>query len=76
MIQIPRYSNVQYDTEESLTAMLRFLETRECRKFMQEENRVAQRRSVTERFRALLRRNEIFRGMAAAKTMSRDEIYS
>ena len=50
-----------YDTMEMLTARLRFLETRECRNLLSEEARVAQRRDVTQRFKDLLKREEMYK---------------
>jgi hypothetical protein len=70
-----------YDTIEMLTARLRFLETRECRNLLSEEARVEQRRDVTQRFRNLLKREEMYkvddaRRKAAAKMYGVDELYA
>ena len=70
-----------YDTMEMLTARLRFLETRECRNLLSEEARVAQRRDVTQRFKDLLKREEMYkiddaRRKAAAKEYGIDELYA
>ena len=66
---------------EMLTARLRFLETRECRELLSEEARVEQRRDVTQRFRNLLKREEMYkaddaRRKAEAKLYGIDELYA
>jgi len=57
------------------------LETRECRELLSEEARVEQRRDVTQRFRNLLKREEMYkvddaRRKTAAKTYGVDELYA
>ena len=69
------YKMHDYDTMDSLIALLRFLETRECRQFMEEANRIKKRKEVTERFRNLLKREVFFKTIDAKMMGGRDFLY-
>ena len=64
-----------YDTLDSLIALLRFLETPACREFMQEANRVKKRKEVTDRFRNLLKRDAFFQKADVKLAEGRDFLY-
>ena len=59
------------DTYDILLARLKWLETPECRKSMDEEKRVAVRKEVTERFRKVLQAQAVFANLAAIE----DDLY-
>jgi hypothetical protein len=69
------YKMNDFDTMDSLIALLRFLETRECRQFMQEANRIKKRKEVTERFRNLLKREAFFHTVDSKMMEGRDFLY-
>ena len=69
------YKMHDYDTLDSLIALLRFLETRECRQFMQEASRIKKRKEVTDRFRNLLKREEFFQKADVKLAEGRDFLY-
>ena len=69
------YKMNDFDTVDSLIALLRFLETPECRQFMEEANRIKKRKEVTERFRNILKRNAYFQTVDAKMMEGRDFLY-
>jgi hypothetical protein len=64
-----------FDTLDSLIALLRFLETPECRRFMEEANRIKKRKEVTERFRNVLKREAFFQTFDPKMTEGKDFLY-
>ena len=59
------------DSYDILLARLKWLETVECRKSMDEEKRVAVRKEVTERFRKVIQAQAVFANLSTME----DDLY-